>query len=299
MNFATLFGYDDCMKTSNDPSLPPLLPTHRRIGIIGGMGPAATVDLMQKIIDATPATRDQDHVPMVVWNVPQIPERVEHIHDATSPSPAPAMRAAAKALAEAGAEAIAIACNTAHFWAADVEDASGLPLLHIADAALAALAHRPSHATAQPRRILLLATTGTREAGIYSQRAAIAGVALELPDQPTQARISQAIAAVKAGRVEAARASLFPVLTEALAGGVDALLLACTELPIVVGGSKFEAQSVDATAALAEAIVEFSLAASTEAANDTSPRKPARPGTSNPSARTTQPRNHHLGDQVA
>src|SRR5258708_1980599 len=185
MNFATLFGYDDCMKTSNDPSLPPLLPTHRRIGIIGGMGPAATVDLMQKIIDATPATRDQDHVPMVVWNVPQIPERVEHIHDATSPSPAPAVPAAAHAL------------------------------------------------------------------------------------------------------------------TEAVAGCVDALLLACTELPIVVGGSKFEAQSVDATAALAEAIVEFSLAASTEAANDTSPRKPARPGTSNPSARTTQPRNHHLGDPVA
>ena len=273
------------MTTANDPSLP----TRRRIGIIGGMGPAATVDLMQKIIDATPATRDQDHVPMVVWNVPQIPERVGHIHDATSPSPAPAMRTAAKALADAGAEAIAIACNTAHFWAPDVEDASGLPLLHIADAALAALAHRPM----QPRRILLLATTGTREAGIYSARAAIAGVPLELPDAPTQARISQAIAAVKGGQIDEAKTILFTVLDEALAGGIDALLLACTELPIVVGGSKFEAQSVDATAALAEAIVQFSLAASPEAAVAQSSRKPAV------AIPTTIKRNHHLGDQVA
>ena len=264
------------MKTSNSPSLP----TRRRIGIIGGMGPAATVDLMQKIIAATPASRDQEHVPMVVWNVPQIPERVGHIHDATSPSPAPAMRTAAKALADAGAEAIAIACNTAHFWAPDVEDASGLPLLHIADAALAALAHRPK----QARRILLLATTGTREAGIYSARAVIAGVPLELPDAPTQARISQAIAAVKAGQIEAAKTILFPVLDEALASGVDALLLACTELPIIVGGSKFEAQSVDATAALAQAIVAFSL--------DTFARNAAAP-------RTTQLRKTHLGDQVA
>lgn len=268
------------MNTSNDPSLP----TRRRIGIIGGMGPAATVDLMQKIIDATPATRDQDHVPMVVWNVPQIPERVGHIHDATSPSPVPAMRTAAKALAEAGAEAIAIACNTAHFWAPDVEDASGLPLLHIADAALAALAHRPFPGPIQPRRILLLATTGTREAGIYSARAAVAGVPLELPDAPTQARISQAIAAVKAGQIATAKSILFPVLDEALASGIDALLLACTELPIVVGGSKFEAQSVDATAALAQAIVAFSL--------DTFARNAAAP-------RTTQLRKTHLGDQVA
>lgn len=273
------------MNTPQDPALP----SRRRIGIIGGMGPAATVDLMQKIIDATPATRDQDHVPMVVWNVPQIPERVGHIHDATSPSPAPAMRAAAKALADAGAEAIAIACNTAHFWATDVEDASGLPLLHIADAALTALAHRSS----TPRRILLLATTGTREAGIYSQRAAVAGVALELPDAPTQARISKAIAAVKAGQIADAKAILFPVLDEALAGGVDALLLACTELPIVVGGSKFEAQSVDATAALAAAIVQFSLAATPAAAVAQSSRKPVS------ATRTNQPRNHHLGDQVA
>ena len=89
-------------------------------------------------------------------NVPQIHERVAHIHDCSSPSPAPAIRAAAKALADAGAEAIAIACNTAHFWAADVADASGLPLLHIANAALAAMAQRP----AAPRRILLAGGVG-------------------------------------------------------------------------------------------------------------------------------------------
>ena len=133
MCFSSTYPLD--MKTE---SLSPL----RRIGILGGMGPAATVDLMQKIIDLTPAQCDQEHVPLVVWNVPQIPSRLAAIHE-SGESPVDAMCEGARWLAQAGAEAIAIACNTAHHWAEDVARASGRPVLHIADSAIHALKSRP------------------------------------------------------------------------------------------------------------------------------------------------------------
>ena len=81
--------YDEFMNDDKSKIL-----AFRMIGILGGMGPAATVDLMQKVIDATPATRDQEHVPMIVWNVPQIPDRNTFIAGGSS-SPCPARRAAA------------------------------------------------------------------------------------------------------------------------------------------------------------------------------------------------------------
>ena len=224
----------------------------RRVGILGGMGPAATVDLMQKIIDATPATCDQEHVPVIVWNVPQIPPRVPAIVGVAE-SPEPAMREGARWLAASGAEAIVIACNTAHHWAAAVESAAQRPLIHIADAALSALSQSSA------RRVMLLATVGTIKTGFYAQRFVAKGLALETPDAADQESVTTAIAQVKAGRIDSARAGLVPVLQRMAEQGVDAFLLACTELPIVVRGTPFEAKSVDATEALARAIVAFSL----------------------------------------
>jgi aspartate racemase len=218
------------------------------------MGPAATVDLMQKVIDATPARNDQDHIPLIVWNVPQIPERLAAIAG-DGPSPVPAMREGAIWLARAGAEAFAIACNTAHYWSAEIEDAARLPLLHIADAALSALRSRQL----PPDKVMLLATTGTRRARFYDDRFRRAGCDLHLPGESDQDRISAAILSVKAGDDVRARELLFPVMTRLQAEGVDAFVLGCTEIPLIVRNSPFEAQSIDANAALAHAIVDFSL----------------------------------------
>ncbi|HSJ97594.1 MAG TPA: aspartate/glutamate racemase family protein, partial [Myxococcota bacterium] len=81
---------------------PPKNPPPRRVGILGGMGPAATVDLMAKVLEATPATRDQDHVPLVVWSVPQVPARIPALRG-EGPSPLPAMLEGARWLERAGA----------------------------------------------------------------------------------------------------------------------------------------------------------------------------------------------------
>ncbi len=230
----------------------------RTIGILGGMGPAATVDLMQKVIDATPAARDQDHVPMIVWNMPRIPDRNAFIvasaqgESGIFPSPCPAMCAGARALADAGAEAIVIACNTAHHWAEEVAAAANIPLIHIADAALAQLQR------AKLDGVMLLATNSTHRLGLYEKRAAKFGVTLCKPDDLSQAKIMAVIALVKAGRMAEARDEMLTTLDTLTASGAEIFLLGCTELPLVVRGTPFEAKSIDSTMVLATEIVRFS-----------------------------------------
>ena len=227
----------------------------QRIGILGGMGPAATIDLMQKILAATPAQRDQDHVPLVVWSVPQMPERVSAILSGTS-SPLPQLVAGAQALERSGAAALAIACNTAHHWADALSERISIPVLHIADAVITHLGRR----AAPVRTVALLATAATLHSGFYQARFAAQGIATLVPAALDQAQgVTTAIQFVKAGRIEAARALFLPVARRMLDAGADSLLLGCTELPLLTPGSGFEAQCLDATSALAHACIAFAM----------------------------------------
>jgi aspartate racemase len=224
----------------------------RTVGVLGGMGPAATVDLLDKIVRHTSAVRDQDHVPLVIWHAPQIPDRIAALHGGASPEPM--LREGARALRAMGAEAIAIACNTAHHWADAVKEVSGLPLLHIADAALAEVATE----RADGRRILL-ATEATYALGLYERAARAHGVALTLPDAATRTRIAEVIRQVKSGDLAAARAHLPHALAPWQPASTDRFILACTELPMAIQGTAFEAKSIDPTLALARAIIRFAM----------------------------------------
>src|SRR5690606_28553292 len=101
------------------------------LGVLGGMGPLATVDFLSKLIEETAAGRDDDHVPVVVYSVPQIPSRPAAIVSG-GPSPLPAMLDGVRTLKGAGATVLAIACNTAHYWYDDLAAAAGIPIVHIA-----------------------------------------------------------------------------------------------------------------------------------------------------------------------
>ena len=226
----------------------------RRVGILGGMGPAATVDLMAKVIAATPARHDQDHVPLIVWNVPQVPPRVAALRG-EGPSPLPAMLEGARFLEQAGATALAIACNTAHHWARELSAGVSIPLLHIADAALEALARLQPPA----RRVALLGTRGTLESGFYRERLQARGIACLEAGEAQQAAVDRAIAAVKRGALQEACAEFDPVARRMLEAGADALLLACTELPLVPCDAEVARRCVDPTAALARSIVRHAL----------------------------------------
>jgi aspartate racemase len=218
------------------------------VGVLGGMGPAATVDFLGKIVGATPASCDQDHVPAVVWSRPQIPDRSRAILAGDDGPLAPLLDGLG-VLERAGADFIAMPCNSAHHWHARLQGRTRAPILHIADAAAAAVSARALGPVG------LLSTRGTIAAGIYQARLSKAA-GIILPDEPTQALADAAIAAVKAGRC--GRSALEAAAGRMLERGAGSVLLACTELPIAAGRSRFADRCIDPTLALAQACVAMS-----------------------------------------
>lgn len=226
------------------------------LGILGGMGPLATVDFMQKVIEATPAQRDQDHIPMLVHSVPQVPDRTAAIL-ANDDAPLDWMRRGAKVLTDAGAECIAIPCNTAHYWYDALVETTPAPILHIVDAAADAL-----KADGIADGVIgVLSTTGTMCTGIYQNRfAALGYTTLTVDDTVQEAQVMGGIAAIKAGDLDTGRQRLHAA-GEMLAGqGCRAIVLGCTEIPIVLTKDMSPAPGVgylDATDALAAAAVDW------------------------------------------
>ncbi|MDB5757031.1 MAG: aspartate racemase [Burkholderia sp.] len=224
----------------------------RLVGILGGMGPLATVDLMAKIIAHTPAARDQDHVPVIAWNVPQVPDRQRALAG-DGPSPLPAMQEGIARLNDAGATCIAIACNTAHHWHDALQAASSAPILHIARITLAVLQREP---VAGP--VGLIATHGTLAARLYQDLLEPAGIECLVPDaEQMDALFVPGCYAIKRGAVNEG-GSLLEALAETLAArGATRLLLACTEVPVGLEriGSPLLPICIDPTLALAQACI--------------------------------------------
>lgn len=226
-----------------------------RIGVLGGMGPAATIDFMAKVRAATPALHDQDHVPLIVHCVPQIPDRSTAVLAGTD-GPLPHLLDAVRLLQDAGVHAIAIACNTAHHWHTRLQAQARVPILHIADAVRVLIAQRD-----QPSlRVALMGTQGTRHSRLYDRMLSEGSGELLFPDAQAQAVIDHAIACVKAGQIAQAREA-GALAARLLLGSqsADLLLLACTELPIAMQDSVYADRCIDATQALALACVSFSM----------------------------------------
>lgn len=213
------------------------------------MGPLATVDFMQKVIAATPAERDQDHVPLIVYSVPQIPDRVGAIARGTD-EPFPAILAGVRCLERAGVDLIVMPCNTAHAWFDRLAASTSTPMLHIADA----VGQRVGEAS---ETLALLATRGTVHAGIYQRYLSSPRREVMVPSPAVQLLIDAAIAAVKLNDIGAASRRFDDAARALTEAGADRLLLACTELPLAVQTSPFASRCLDATVCLAQATVLY------------------------------------------
>jgi aspartate racemase len=215
------------------------------------MGPIATIDFLQKIIAWTPAETDQDHIPVVTYCNTQIPDRTDSIVE-NGPSPLPEMLASLDVLVSAGVSAVAIPCNTAYHWYEDLMQFSPVPIIHIADAVIRELQSR--HAAIS--RVGLLGTPVTFKKGIYHKR--VTGNELSWVQPRDYDRLMAAIRLVKSGNTDAARPELMAIVREMQAEGCEAIVLACSELPIALNQDMFpEMPVIDATAALARSCVEF------------------------------------------
>jgi aspartate racemase len=202
------------------------------LGIIGGVGPLATACFMEALIRKTPARRDQDHMPMIVFNDPQIPDRTAHILDHSQPDPQPEMANVARWLENAGADYIAIACNTAHYYYQGIDDAVDIPVVNIMEETAQAIAREVGLGSV----IGLLATEGTVASGVFQDYLEAKGLRVMEPASDDQAVVSSLIYdGVKAGG-DYDPGQLVMLAERLRARGCDAVIVGCTELSVIYQG---------------------------------------------------------------
>lgn len=220
------------------------------LGVLGGMGPLATLDFQRRLLEATPAQSDQQQLPSVVWNVPQIADRQKALAG-TGPSPLPQLIHGIQVLNQAGASHIAIPCNTAHHWYDALSEASHAPILHIVDATLAVLEREAN----TPYRVGIIATKGTLDAGWYQQKLAAQGIEViePTPDELAQWFVPGCYA-VKRGALREGGELLAQQALALFARGAQKLILACTEVPVALQAvdTPFQYLTFDPAQALAE-----------------------------------------------
>ena len=223
----------------------------KTVGVLGGMGPAATVHFLQALLAATPAQRDQEHLRVLVDSNPHLPDRNDALAG-EGPSPGPQLAEMARGLARAGAELLVMPCNTAHAFQSEIEAAVALPFVSIVDATVdAAFALRPTL-----KRIGLLAAPGAIRAGLYQRAFEGRGVEPMIPAGERYERLRTLIYGVKAGATgPAARAGMAAVAQGLVDDGAEVIVAACTEVPLLMTAAECPAPLVDSTAALAAATV--------------------------------------------
>lgn len=224
----------------------------RRVGIMGGMGPLATIDLFKKIVELTKAKSDQENIPLLIDNYPQIPDRTAFILGGDK-DPLPQLIESAKRLKNGGCEALCIACNTAHYFADAIEKEVGIEILRINTIAVEAIKRDFKGV----KNIAVVGTTATKKAKIYDLVLSANGFNSVEFKKEAQDRIMSAIYdGVKAGRVEWAANRLESALDEVKA---DLFIAGCTEIPVMLPYLKKERLFLDATNELAKAVVKYSL----------------------------------------
>lgn len=223
------------------------------LGVLGGMGPLATLDFFSKLLAATPVQGDADHVPLLIQSDPRIPPRPAAIL-ASGPSPLPELLAGRDRLIAAGATALAMPCNTAHFWYAELAAGCSVPFISIVDSSIAEL-HPLAKAGAS---IGIIATRATLVAQIFDKGLIEAGYVPVLPEDDVMDRlVLPGIELVKASRVAEGGPLIEQAVQALLRKGADGVVLACTETPLALDAvqSPLRAKCVDSTAALARACV--------------------------------------------
>lgn len=229
----------------------------RVLGVLGGMGPLASAQFMLRLTLLTPAERDQDHIPAVLWSDPRVPDRTA-ARLAGGADPLPALLRGIRGLEGAGCGAIAIPCNTAHGWFDAMQAATRLPILHIVDAAAAELARLG----VPGGEVGVMGTAGTLAMRLYQERLEARGYACLVPEPAEMERlVSPAIALVKANRVAEAYAPLAEAARALAARGARAVVLGCTEIPLgIQAGPALPFPVADTIDALARAAIAWARA---------------------------------------
>ena len=225
------------------------------IGVLGGMGPLATLDFFSKVISATPAKGDADHVPMMIQSDPRIAPRPAAILG-EGRSPLPELLAGRDRLISAGAMALVMPCNTAHFWYADLLNGCTVPFLSIVDASVNELSQLADAGS----KIGIIATRATLAAQIFDPALIRSGYTVMLSSETEMnTLVLPGIELVKAGDTLHGGQLIEEAVQALLNQGARAVILACTETPLALDAlqSPLRLHCVDSTAALARSCVAW------------------------------------------
>ena len=226
--------------------------TERIAGVMGGLGPEATVDFMARVLALTPAEKDQDHIHLLVDQNPGVPNRQEAILRGAE-DPAPALAAMARRLEAAGADFIVMPCNAAHAFQPAIEAAITVPFISIVDVTVEAVRHHG-------RSVGLMATPAGIAGGTYqaAMRAVAGNDALLVFDDAEREAFMSLVYAIKAGDRGPDVASGMRALATALVSrGADVLIAGCTEIPLVLGPGDIDVPLVVSTDELARRTIEL------------------------------------------
>lgn len=224
----------------------------RMVGIFGGMGPEATANLYAEIVRLTPAKRDQDHLPTLIYSRPQVPDRSACIASG-SREIVPYLQEAVRRLERGGASFIAVPCNTAHYYHADMRRAVRIPVLNMISETVDTVMRENPNA----RTIGLLASDGTLKTRLYEEAFQARGLRVLSPAPDIQQPcVMNAVYSIKAGGDKQEQARLLARAGDDLeARGAEVLVLGCTEIPLAFDRQRARVPVVNATEVLAKAVI--------------------------------------------
>jgi aspartate racemase len=222
------------------------------IGILGGMGPEATIDLFYKIIKSTPAGKDQEHLRIIIDNNPKIPDRTAAILG-KGEDPLPALQETARNLEKAGADFIIIPCNTAHYFLPLIQESVKIPILNIIEET----AKETRKRIPQIQKVGLLASIGIYEMEIYHQQFKKFNIEVISPEEKDKEEVMKAIYAVKAGNLsEGIKRSILKIAQKLIDKGAEVIIAGCTEIPLILKEGDVSVLLIDPTQVLAKAAVQ-------------------------------------------
>lgn len=222
----------------------------KTLGVIGGLGPAATALFMEMVIEMTQAKTDQEHIHMLVDCCPQVPDRTEYILGRSPQSPAPYIIDMGKNLAKAGAGLIAVTCITSSYFYSEFEREIPVPVINMITELKEVLRK------AGIKSAGLMATSGTIASGLFQKAFEESGMRLILPPDELQADVMHVIYEnIKAGKP--AEMDRFNKVSDALRkDGAEVIILGCTELSVVKRNEKLKGPYLDALEVMARKAVK-------------------------------------------
>lgn len=221
----------------------------KTLGVIGGLGPMATAYYMQLVIEMTEALSDQEHFPMIIYSMPQIPDRTRYLLGLSEESPLEPIVNCAKALERDGADVIAIPCITAHAMHEQIQDGSNIPVIHAIEECVTYLKEN------NIQRVGLEATDGTIKTRVFQDKLEAAGIEVVLPNKEMQANVMDIIYKnVKAG-LPVDMEAFSQVEAQLVKDGAQVIILGCTELSMVKRDYPLAPIYLDALEVLARAAV--------------------------------------------